>query len=146
MSETIELRLVNLAQKVADMYCDRIPHEQYEQLCNAINVCKAYHTDNQDDWGVMYEAVLAEDAIWEYACYKDVEEEIADMWALVTDILICNCWLGCIAEKDYLPQDMEIEGENIPGFVELLESTIGDNDKIDYDSIFQYWGKNLCYL
>lgn len=146
MSETIELRLVNLAQKVADMYCDRIPREQYEQLCSAINVCKAYHTENQDDWGVMYDVVQGEDGIWNYACYKNIEEEISDMWALVTDILTCNCWLACVEKREPLPQDMEIEGENIPGFVELLESSIGDNDKIDYDTIFQYWGKNLCYL
>ncbi len=143
MSETIEIRLVNLAQKVADMYSDRIPREQYEQLCNAINVCKAYHTENQDNWGVMYEVVLGEDAIWEYPFYKDIEKEIADMWALVTEILMCSCWLGCVAEHDPIGQDMDINGENIPGFVELIENSFGD--KIDYAPIFEYWGEKMCW-
>jgi len=143
MEETIELRLVNLAQKVADMYSDMIPDDQYKQLCKAIEVCRAYHAEAQNDWNVMYDVVLAEDAIWEYACCSTGEEEISDMWGLVTNILICNCWLGCVAERDYLPQDMEIQGDNIPEFVELLENCIGE--KIDYDMIFEYWGKEMCY-
>ena len=143
MEKTIELRLVNFAQRVADMYSDRLPDEQYRQLCKAIDVCRAYHVEAQNDWNVMYDAVLAEDAIWEYACCKDIEEEISDMWALVTDILICNCWLGCDAEDKYYPQDMEIQGENIPKFVELMESCIGE--EIDYDRIFEYWGREMCY-
>ena len=49
MKETLELRLTNLAQKVADMYQDRISQEHYQQLCNAINVCKQYHIKGQGD-------------------------------------------------------------------------------------------------
>ncbi len=143
MEDTIELRLVNLAQKVADMYSDMIPDEQYKRLSEAIEVCRAYHVKKQDNWGVMYEGVLGEDAIWEYAFYKDIQKEIANMWALVTDILICSCWLGCVAEHDPIGQDMDIRGENISEFVELLESCIVE--KIDYATIFEYWGKEMCY-
>ena len=39
MAETIELRLVHLAQQVADMYKNTIPSEQFEQLYDAIKVC-----------------------------------------------------------------------------------------------------------
>lgn len=143
MEETLELRLVNLAQKVAEMYADRIAQEQYQQLCNAINVCRNYHTEAQENWGVMYDVVLAEDAIWEYAFFSDIEEEVSDMWGLVTDILICNCWLGCVAEREPIGQEMAIQGENIPEFVVLLENAI--EEKIDYERIFDFWGEKMCY-
>lgn len=143
MKETLELRLINLAQKVADMYQDRISQEHYQQLCNAINVCRDYHIKEQGDWGDMYAVVLYEDGIWEYGENPYFEKEIMNMWMLETDILICNCYLGCIAEHDDTPQDMELQGENMPEFVDLLESVI--EEKIDYNKIFVFWKEKMCY-
>ena len=143
MKETLELRLTNLAQIVADMYQDRISQEHYQQLCNAINVCKQYHIKGQGDWGDMYDVVLWEDGIWEYGENPNLEKEIMNMWALETDILICNCYLGCVAEHDSTPQDLEIQGDNIPKFVDLLENVI--EEKIDYNKIFIFWKEEMCY-
>ena len=143
MKEPLELRLVNFAQKVANMYQDRISQEQYQQLCNAINVCRDYYIKRQSNWTVMYEVVLGEDGIWEDSDFPDLEEEVKDMWALVTDILLCNCSLGCVAEPYCPPQDMEIQEDNIPEFVNLLESMI--KEKIDYESIFEFWAEEMCY-
>lgn len=143
MKETIEIRLINLAQKIADMYQDRISNEYYYQLCNSINVCKEYHINKQGDWGDMYDVILYDDGIWEYAYYKDFDEEIQDMWAVETDILMCNCYLGCVAERDSTPQDMEIQGDNIPEFVSFLENII--QEKLDFKKIFSFWEEKMCY-
>lgn len=91
----------------------------------------------------MYNVVLWEDGIWEYGENSNIEKEIKNMWMLETDILICNCYLGCIAEHDSTPQDMELQGENIPEFVDLLEMVIKEN--IDYKSIFDFWKEKMCY-
>lgn len=143
MKETYELQLTKLAQKVADMYQHRISNEQYQQLCNAINVCNEYHINKQGNWYDMYDVVLYDDGIWIYADCPDFEEEIQDMWALETDILICNCYLGCIEENYSIQQDMEIQGENIPEFVNFLENMIAE--KIDYENIFSFWAEKMCY-
>lgn len=143
MKDTIELRLINIAQKIAEMYHDKVSKEYYQQLCNAINVCKEYHTNGKGDWGDMYDAILYDDGIWEYAYYKDFDEEIQDMWAVETDILICNCYLGCVAEHHSTPQDMEIQGDNIPEFVSFLENII--QEKLDFKKIFSFWEEKMCY-
>ena len=143
MSEAIEIRLTNMAQKVADMYKNKIEPKYYEQLCNAIMVCRKCYENEIDNWGAMYEVVLADGGIWEYIDYDCFEEEIQNMWILVMDILTCNCYLGCDKEHDVTPQDMEIQGENIPDFVELLEKLIGEN--IDYDGILTFWDSTMCY-
>lgn len=143
MKETVEIRLTNLAQKVADMYKDRISQEHYQQLCNAIDVCRDYHIQGKREWVDMYDVILYDDGIWEYADYPDFEEEIQDMWTLETDILICNCYLGCVAEQHSTPQEMEIQEENIPEFVDLLENVI--EEKIDYNKIFVFWDEKMCY-
>lgn len=50
---------------------------------------------------------------------------------------------GCISEDGITPEDLELRGENIPAFVELLEKHI--NQTIGYDKIFQFWGSGICY-
>ena len=143
MKETLEIRLTNLAQKVADMYQARISQEHYQQLCNAIDVCWDYHIQGKRKWVDMYDVVLYDDGIWEYGENPNLEEEIKNMWALETDILICNCYLGCVAEQRSTPQDMEIQEDNIPEFVDFLESVI--EEKIDYNKIFVFWKEKMCY-
>ena len=143
MKETLELRLTNLAQKVADMYQDRISQEHYQQLCNAIDVCRDYHIQGQREWVDMYDVILYDDGIWEYGENPNIEEEIKDMWALETDILICNCYLGCVAERHSTPQDMEIQGDNIPDFVDFLEGMLAE--QMDSEKIFDFWAEKMCY-
>lgn len=140
---TMELKLVNLAQRVAEMYVDRLTKAEYEVLCNAIRVCREYHLGNESDWVDMYDVILYDNGIWEYAENRKLEEELQDMWMLETDILMCNCYLGCMAEGNVLPQDMEIQGDNIPEFIEVLQTHIAD--KIDFDAIFDFWEERMCY-
>ncbi len=45
--EATELRLVKLAQKIADMYHDDMEPQYYRQLCNAITVCREYYVHNK---------------------------------------------------------------------------------------------------
>lgn len=143
MDGSIELRLVHFAQKVASMYKDKIEQKYYNQLCDAIETCRDYHINGKKDWGCMYEAVLSDGGIWEYAESQHEEKEIQDMWILVMDILSCNCYLGCIGEDGITPEDLELRGENIPAFVELLEKHI--NETVDYDKILQFWDSEICY-
>ena len=143
MNKAMESKLIEYALHIAKQYKSKITSEQYMQLYNAIKICQEYFVDGKGDWGRMYEAVLDEDGIWEYSELYDFEEEITYMWGLETRILICCCYLGCVSEHDYLPQDMELRGENIPGFVECLEQNVGE--KIDFKAVIGFWDKNLCY-
>lgn len=145
MSKEIELRLIKSAQKVANLYKNRLEQKYYKQLCNAIEVCYKYYVNNNDTWDIMYDVILGDGGIWEYAesLHIQFSQEIQNMWMLITDILICNCYLGCTKEQDYIPEDMEIQKENIPEFVELLEKLI--YDKIDYKHIFEFFNKKICY-
>ncbi len=143
MDGNIELRLVNIAQKVAGMYKDKIGQEYYKQLCDAIETCRDYYINGKKDWVCMYEVVLSDGGIWEYAENQHEEEEIQNMWILVTDILLCNCYLGCMGEDGITPEELELQGENIPAFVELMEKNI--NETIDYNKILQFWKNKICY-
>lgn len=143
MNDSIELKLVKLAEKIADMYASKLEPERYEQLCNAITACKEYHLENKGDEFDLTMLVLGEDGIWVYADEPEYSEEIQNMWALETNILICNCYLACMEGSGYLPQDMEIRGENIPKLVEFLEANFCEN--LDYDKIFQFYWEEMCY-
>ena len=56
--EATELRLVKLAQKIADMYQDDMDPQYYRKLCNAITVYREYYVHNKGNWEDMYNAVL----------------------------------------------------------------------------------------
>lgn len=99
--------------------------------------------EDMDKMCEMQETVLGEDGIWNYAACEFFEEEIQNMWMLVTDILICNCYMGFKDVGNSIPQDMDIRGENIPDFIGLLEESI--YNRIDYDRIFEFWKEEMCY-
>ena len=143
METSIEIRLINLAQKIGDMYSNRITQKYYQQLIEAISTCRDYFEKENINLWDMYEVVLGEDGIWNYGYSSKFEEELQEMWALETDILSCDCYLGCIKEKENRPQDLELQGDNIPEFVALLEHVIGE--EIDYDRIFDFWAEKICY-
>lgn len=46
--EATELRLVKLAQRIADMYQDDMEPQYYRQLCNAITVCREYYVHSKE--------------------------------------------------------------------------------------------------
>lgn len=141
----IELKLIKLAKKIADRYKNDIETKYYKQLYNAITICQEYSINNNGSWIDIYKVVIDENGICDYAEqeYYCFTEDIKNMWALVTDILICNCYLACIKEQDVVPEDMEIQEANIPKFVEILEKSI--TEKIDYEYIFEFWNKKMCY-
>lgn len=95
--------------------------------------------------GMLLHVGTIDEGIWEYGEYSDFEEEIMNMWALETDILTCNCYLGCIAEQDSIPQDMEIQEVNISEFVDFLENVVGEKIDYDYKYIFNFWAEKMCY-
>jgi hypothetical protein len=141
--EATELRLVKLAQKIADMYQDDMEPQYYRQLCNAITVCREYYVHNKGNWEDMYNAVLNMEWTFldEEVRWRQRHGKVGNVWGLVRDILICNCYLRCMDEGRSIPKDMKIQEENIPKFVALLESSIGET--MDYQAIFAYWHKKI---
>jgi len=56
--------------------------------------------------------------------------------------LICNCYLAYIKEQHIVPEDMEIQVENISEFAKIVEKSI--NQKINYKYIFEFWNTKMC--
>ncbi|MDE7297451.1 MAG: hypothetical protein K2N94_01315, partial [Lachnospiraceae bacterium] len=64
--------------------------------------------------------------------------------ALPIEILAYICWLGCKAENDYFPEDLELViGERIPDFVAFLEENL--KSKEDFEKAIDFANENLCY-
>ena len=76
--------------------------------------------------------------------YIDTPDEVALLMALPIEILSCVCWLGCKAENDYFPQDLELViGDKIPDFISFLEENL--TGKEDFKQAIDFVNKNLCY-
>jgi hypothetical protein len=50
--------------------------------------------------------------------------------------------LACIKEQHIVPEDMEIQVENISEFAKIVEKSI--NQKINYKYIFEFWNTKMC--
>ena len=143
MEKTIEARLTSLARQIFALYQNQLETKYAHQLDEAIHVCEIYQ-QGVGNWGDMYEVILWDGGIWEYGeGAGDFSEELRTMWILETCILSCSCWLGCRKEQDSTPEDMELRGENIPAFLDFLEGL--PDIPLNYDQIWEYWGRNLCY-
>ncbi len=140
---SIELSLLKQAQRIADMYADNTDAGRYKQLCDAIKVCKECRIEGKGDWRDIYGVLSGEGGIWEYIEWSGFTEEESDMWILEMNILTCICYLDCIEEGNNPPQDMEIQGDNIPEFEEFLKNNIAD--KPDYEKILTFWDEMMCY-
>lgn len=143
MEDNIELKLIEQAQRIADIYKTNMQLENYQELCNVINRCHEYAEYSKGDWGDLYELILGEEGIWQYAYDTKLPEELQEMWSLETCIFLCNCYIGCEKEHDCTPQDLEIKGECITQFVEFIEHNF--HRKSDYQRCFDFWNKNMCY-
>ena len=42
MANELEVRIINLAQKITDMYIDDLDTEKYQEVCHAIHVCREF--------------------------------------------------------------------------------------------------------
>lgn len=143
MENTTEARLTRLARRIFARYQSQLEPEYARQLDEAIRVWEAYR-QGAGNWDDLYEAVLGEGGIWEYSEGAGTfSEELRTMWVLETCILICSCWLGCRKEQTVQPEDLELRGENIPAFLDFLE-TLPDGPP-DRAQIWAYWNENLCW-
>lgn len=143
MEKTVEVRLIHLAQQIFAQYQSQLEPKYACQLDEAIRVCEAYQ-QGVGNWDDMYEVVLADGGIWEYSeGAGDFSGELESMWVMETCLLMCSCWLGWQKEKDVIPEDMELRGENIPAFLDFAEGLQGSLP--DCIQIWEYWNQNLCW-
>lgn len=85
-----------------------------------------------------------EDGIYLMSQYIDIPDEVALHMTLTIEILTYVCWLGCKAENDYFPQDLELViGDKIPDFISFLEENL--TGKEDFKQAIDFVNKNLCY-
>ena len=143
MKNTLELRIIELAQRIADMYIDDLDAEKYQELCHAIHVCREYAENNIGNWGDLYEVVEGDGGIWEYAALQDMPEKLAEMYTIENCVLSCMCYIACRKDGECTPEDMELREENIPGFIEFVEKNFYKNS--GYRECTDFWGDKVCY-
>ncbi len=143
MANELEVRIIKLAQKIADMYIDDLDTEDYQVLCHAIHVCREYAENNIGDWGDLYEVVEGDGGLWEYTIIDDLPEKLEEMYIMVHCVLACMCYIACDKENTSQPEDLELRGENIPKFIEFAEKTFTKTN--GYQECMDFWGENICY-
>ena len=120
MANEREVRIINLAQKITDMYIDDLDTEKYQEVCHAIHVCREYVENHVGDWGDLYEVVEGDGGLWEYVVMDDLPEKLEEMYVMVHCVLACMCYIACEKENTSQPEDLELCGENIPEFLSLI--------------------------
>ena len=143
MANELEVRIINLAQKITDMYIDDLDTEKYQEVCHAIHVCREYVENHVGDWGDLYEVVEGDGGLWEYVVMDDLPEKLEEMYVMVHCVLACMCYIACEKENTSQPEDLELCGENIPEFIELAEKVFSKTD--GYQKCMNFWGNNICY-
>lgn len=143
MANELEVRIIKLAQKIADMYIDDLDTEDYQVLCHAIHVCREYVENNIGDWGDLYEVVEGDGGLWEYTIIDDLPEKLEEMYIMVHCVLACMCYIACDKENTSQPEDLELRGENIPKLIEFAEKTFTKTN--GYQECMDFWGENICY-
>lgn len=145
-------RLITQAKKAAEAIKDEISYQLYDKLCSTITMCQNYVEGETDlSWIDVYDEIYQgegdedeEDGIYLMSQYIDTPNEVELLMALPIEILSCVCWLGCKAENDYFPQDLElIIGDKIPDFISFLEENL--TGKEDFKQAIDFAYKNLCY-
>ncbi len=141
-------RLITQAKKAAEAIKDEISDQLYDKLCSTITMCQNYvEGETGLSWIDVYDEIYQgegdedeEDEISLMSQYIDTPDEVA----LPIEILSCVCWLGCKAENDYFPQDLELViGDKIPDFISFLEENL--TGKEDFKQAMDFVNKNLCY-
>ena len=144
-------RLITQAKKAAELIKDEISSQFYDKLCSTITMCQDYVEGETDlSWADVYGEIYQgegeedeEDGIYLMSQYIDVPDEAALLMALPIEILSYVCWLGCKAENDYFPQNLELIGDKIPDFISFLEENL--TGKEDFKQAIDFAYKNLCY-
>lgn len=145
-------RLITQAKKAAELIKDDISSQFYDKLCSTITICQDYVEGKTDlSWADVYGEIYQgegeedeEDGIYLMSQYIDISDKEALLMALPIEILSYVCWLGCKAENDYFPQNLEsVIGEKIPDFVVYLEENLTGEE--DFEKAIDFANKNLCY-
>lgn len=152
--DTVNLaeRLIAQAKKAAELIKDEISVLCYDKLYSTITMAQNYVEGETDlSWIDVYDEIYQgegeedeEDGIYLMSQYIDVPDEVELLMTLPIEILSYVCWLGCKAENDYFPQDLELViGDKIPDFISFLEENL--TDKEDFKQAMDFVNKNLCY-
>ena len=150
-NKNLEERLIAQAKKAAELIKDEISTQFYDKLCSTIAMCQNY-LEGADglSWGDVYEEIYREEedegecGIYILSQLIDTPDEVTLLLALPIEILAYICWLGCKAENDYFPEDLELViGERIPDFVAFLEENV--KSKEDFEKAMDFANENLCY-
>lgn len=136
--DTVNLaeRLIAQAKKAAELIKDEISVLCYDKLYSTITMAQNYVEGETDlSWIDVYDEIYQGEG---------EEDEVELLMTLPIEILSYVCWLGCKAENDYFPQDLELViGDKIPDFVSFLEENL--TDKEDFKQAMDFVNKNLCY-
>lgn len=136
--DTVNLaeRLIAQAKKAAELIKDEISVLCYDKLYSTITMAQNYVEGETDlSWIDVYDEIYQGEG---------KEDEVELLMTLPIEILSYVCWLGCKAENDYFPQDLELViGDKIPDFISFLEENL--TDKEDFKQAMDFVNKNLCY-
>ena len=149
---TLEEKLITQAKRAAELIKNEIPASFYDKLCSTIALCQNYVEGADglgwmDVYGEIYQGEGEEDeedGISLMSQYIETPHEVTLLLTLPIEILSYICWLGCKAENDHFPEDLEsVIGERIPDFAEYLEENL--KNKEDFVKAIDFVNENLCY-
>jgi len=150
-NKNLEERLVTQAKKAAKLIKDEISIQHYDKLCSTIIMCQNYvqgadRLSWEDVYGEIYREEEKEEECGIYILSQsiNISDEVEMLLELPIEILLYVCWLGCKAESDYFPEDLElIIGDKIPDFVAFLEKNL--TSKEDFKKAMDFANKKMCY-
>lgn len=141
----IRTKMVMLARHISQVYKEYVEDERFYSIENVIKQFENYIDDQSDDWGKLYDIVQGDEGIWEYSEFDDdlmsVKEQ--EMWGLEVCVLSCFIKLEISCMGDVSPQDMEMQEENIPLYIDYVEQNFQKVDGIK--KCKEYWRKFICY-
>lgn len=150
-NKNLQKRLVTQAKKTAELMKDEISIQLYDKLCSVMIMCQNY-VQGADGlgWVDVYDEIYREEendeecGIYISSQFTDIPDEIELLLELPIEILLCVCWLGCKAENDYFPEDLEfIIGDKIPDFAAFLEENL--KSKEDFKKAIDFANNKMCY-
>ena len=148
---SLEERLVAQAQKAAELIKDAIPVLYYDKLHSTILMCENY-VQGVDGlgWGDVYEEIYRDEendedcGIYILSQSIDNPDEVELYLAVPIEIMAYVCWLGCKAQNDYFPEDLELLiGDKIPDFVSFLEENL--KSKEDFQKALDFANEKCVY-
>ena len=147
----LEERLISQAKKAAELIKDAIPVQFYDKLCSTIIMCENY-VQGADGlgWEDVYEEIYRDEendedcGIYILSQSIDNPDEVELYLAVPIETMAYVCWLGCKAQNDYFPEDLELViGDKIPDFVSFLEENM--TSKEDFQKVIDFANEKVCY-